>query len=136
MAGNISPAALEKLSTVLNQAKSVSELPQIWVLELSSFQLHFTHTLNPTAATVLNLSQDHLDWHGDMKSYAAAKARILGSDSVLVLNRDDLLVSEIFILYIINIVIVLNVIEHTIYHLEKNKFLPQKDGKKHLLVEN
>ncbi len=96
LAGNISPAALEKLSTVLNQAKSVSELPQIWVLELSSFQLHFTHTLNPTAATVLNLSQDHLDWHGDMKSYAAAKARILGSDSVLVLNRDDPLVSEIF----------------------------------------
>jgi len=96
LAGNISPAALEKLSTVLNEAKSFGDLPQVWVLELSSFQLHFTHTLNPTAATVLNLSQDHLDWHGDMKSYAAAKARILGSDSVLVLNRDDFLVNEIF----------------------------------------
>jgi UDP-N-acetylmuramoylalanine--D-glutamate ligase len=96
LAGNISPAALEKLSTVLNEAESFAELPHIWVLELSSFQLHFTHTLNPTAATVLNLSQDHLDWHGDMKSYAVAKARILGSDSVLVLNRDDAMVNEIF----------------------------------------
>jgi len=96
LAGNISPAALEKLSTVLNEAESFADLPHIWVLELSSFQLHFTHTLNPTAATILNLSQDHLDWHGDMKSYAAAKARILGSDSVLVLNRDDVLVNEVF----------------------------------------
>ena len=96
LAGNISPAALEKLSSVLNEADSFADLPNIWVLELSSFQLYFTHTLNPTAATILNLSQDHLDWHGDMKSYAAAKARILGRDSVLVLNRDDLLVNEVF----------------------------------------
>ncbi|NCV65656.1 MAG: UDP-N-acetylmuramoyl-L-alanine--D-glutamate ligase, partial [Burkholderiaceae bacterium] len=96
LAGNISPAALEKLSAVLKEAKSFDDLPQIWVLELSSFQLHFTHTLNPTASTILNLSQDHLDWHGDMNSYAAAKARILGSDSVLVLNRDDPLVNDVF----------------------------------------
>ena len=96
LAGNISPAALEKLSAVLKEAKSIDDLPQIWVLELSSFQLHFTHTLNPTASTILNLSQDHLDWHGDMNSYAAAKARILGSDSVLVLNRDDSLVNDVF----------------------------------------
>ena len=96
LAGNISPAALEKLSAVLKEAKSIDDFPQIWVLELSSFQLHFTHTLNPTASTILNLSQDHLDWHGDMNSYAAAKARILGSDSVLVLNRDDPLVNDVF----------------------------------------
>lgn len=96
LAGNISPAALEKLSDVIHAASSVEELPQIWVLELSSFQLHFTHTLNPTAATILNLSQDHLDWHGDMSSYAAAKARILGKDSILVLNRDDVLVNSLF----------------------------------------
>lgn len=96
LAGNISPAALEKLSAVLKEAKSIDDLPQIWVLELSSFQLHFTHTLIPTASTILNLSQDHLDWHGDMNSYATAKARILGSDSVLVLNRDDPLVNDVF----------------------------------------
>jgi UDP-N-acetylmuramoylalanine--D-glutamate ligase len=96
LAGNISPAALEKLTSVLEAANDFSQLPQIWVLELSSFQLHFTYTLNPTAATVLNLSQDHLDWHGDMQAYALAKARILGKDSVLVLNRDDAYVSKLF----------------------------------------
>lgn len=96
LAGNISPAALEKLLIVLEKAKDYSELPEIWVLELSSFQLQFTHTLDPTAATVLNLSQDHLDWHGDMRAYAAAKARILGKSSVLVLNRDDEAVVDLF----------------------------------------
>lgn len=96
LAGNISPAALEKLLSVLEAADDYSQLPQIWVLELSSFQLHFTDTLNPTAATVLNLSQDHLDWHGDMQAYALAKARILGKDSVLVLNRDDSYVGQLF----------------------------------------
>lgn len=96
LAGNISPAALEKLLIVLEQAKDYSELPEIWVLELSSFQLQFTHTLDPTAATILNLSQDHLDWHGDMQTYAAAKARILGKSSVLVLNRDDQAVINLF----------------------------------------
>ena len=96
LAGNISPAALEKLLSVLAEANSYSELPEIWVLELSSFQLQFTHTLDPTAATVLNLSQDHLDWHGDMQAYAAAKARILGKNSVLVLNRDDEVVTALF----------------------------------------
>jgi len=96
LAGNISPAALEKLLSVITKANNFIELPEIWVLELSSFQLQFTYTLDPTAATVLNLSQDHLDWHGDMQAYAAAKARILGKNSVLVLNRDDEVVTALF----------------------------------------
>ncbi len=88
IAGNISPAALD----VLRDALDKDELPQAWVLELSSFQLHSTYSLNADAATVLNLSQDHLDWHGDMESYAADKARIFGMETVRVLNRDDRLV--------------------------------------------
>jgi len=64
-------------------------------LELSSFQLLFTSSLNATAATVLNITQDHLDWHGDMQSYANAKARIFGSDSICILNRDDSLVLDL-----------------------------------------
>ncbi len=64
-------------------------LPQVWVLELSSFQLEGVDNFEPTAATVLNLTQDHLDWHGSMPSYAAAKARIFGQQGVLVLNRED-----------------------------------------------
>jgi UDP-N-acetylmuramoylalanine--D-glutamate ligase len=47
-----------------------SHLPQVWVLELSSFQLDEVQDFNPSAATVLNVTQDHLDWHGTMAAYA------------------------------------------------------------------
>jgi UDP-N-acetylmuramoylalanine--D-glutamate ligase len=94
-------------------------LPEVWVLELSSFQLDsdarppLTGTpaaprggaaalgsgpaggllgFEPTAAAVLNLTQDHLDWHGDMAAYGRAKARIFGSQALMVINRDDPLV--------------------------------------------
>ncbi|MBA5605638.1 UDP-N-acetylmuramoyl-L-alanine--D-glutamate ligase [Duganella sp. FT3S] len=93
VAGNISPAALDVLREVLDQRRDAqseaSPLPQVWVLELSSFQLHTTYSLNADAATVLNVTQDHLDWHGDMAAYAADKQRIFGADTVRVLNRDD-----------------------------------------------
>ncbi|QJE03164.1 UDP-N-acetylmuramoyl-L-alanine--D-glutamate ligase [Massilia forsythiae] len=88
VAGNISPAALD----VLREALDRDELPQAWVLELSSFQLHTTYSLRADAATVLNVTQDHLDWHGGMEAYAADKARIFGADTVRVLNRDDAVV--------------------------------------------
>ena len=92
VAGNISPAALDKLMSCLDESDQLEDMPEIWVLELSSFQLVYTSTLNATAATVLNLSQDHLDWHGDMSSYADAKAKIFGNDTICILNRDDPLV--------------------------------------------
>lgn len=85
VAGNISPAALDVLREVID----ADDLPQAWVLELSSFQLHTTFSLQADAATVLNLSQDHLDWHGSMDAYAADKARIFGAATIRVLNRDD-----------------------------------------------
>ncbi|MGE5651566.1 MAG: UDP-N-acetylmuramoyl-L-alanine--D-glutamate ligase [Bacillota bacterium] len=85
IAGNISPAALD----VLRAAMEADDLPQAWVLELSSFQLHYTYTLNADVATVLNVTQDHLDWHGDMDAYAADKARIFGATTIHLLNRDD-----------------------------------------------
>ena len=90
VAGNISPAALD----VLREVSDNGTLPQVWVLELSSFQLHTTCSLNADAATVLNVTQDHLDWHGDMAAYAADKKRIFGEDTVRVLNRDDTLVMQ------------------------------------------
>ena len=92
VAGNISPAALEKLMSCLDLADQMIDMPDIWVLELSSFQLAYTHTFNATAATILNVTQDHLDWHGDMQSYADAKSRIFGVDTVCILNRDDSIV--------------------------------------------
>lgn len=64
-------------------------LPEVWVLELSSFQLDNVAGFEPTAGAVLNLTQDHLDWHGDMAAYGRAKARIFGRESVIVVNRDD-----------------------------------------------
>ncbi len=86
VAGNISPAVLD----VLIQRKG--KQPDVWVLELSSFQLESTFSLNAHAATVLNISEDHLDRYADMSGYIAAKARIFrcdGHSSVQVLNRDD-----------------------------------------------
>ena len=85
VAGNISPSLL----TVLLQALKQKNLPEVWVLELSSFQLHHTYSLQPNAATVLNLTEDHLDWHGDFASYCADKARIFAEKTVRVLNRND-----------------------------------------------
>lgn len=85
VAGNISPSALD----VLRDAIDKDALPQVWVLELSSFQLHTMYSLQADAATVLNITQDHLDWHGSMAAYVADKARIFGTETVRVLNRDD-----------------------------------------------
>ena len=92
LAGNIGPTLLDTLATHID----ASTLPEIWVIELSSFQLaDAVPTTAPlplfeaTAACVLNLTQDHLDWHGTMEAYAHAKARIFGHQTQVLLNRDD-----------------------------------------------
>jgi UDP-N-acetylmuramoylalanine--D-glutamate ligase len=64
-------------------------LPDVWVLELSSFQLDGVTNFEPDASVVLNVTQDHLDWHGSMQAYAEAKARIYGKQAIMVINRDD-----------------------------------------------
>jgi UDP-N-acetylmuramoylalanine--D-glutamate ligase len=87
-AGNIGPAMLDTL------AASLDELPEVWVLELSSFQLDAVQGFEPSAAVVLNVTQDHLDWHGTMDAYAAAKARVYGERAVMIVNRDDPLVDD------------------------------------------
>ena len=122
VAGNISPSALDVLRLALdaapvaaagietatdggvdaefaiNVATDVAStivpdtLPQVWVLELSSFQLHHTYTLAADVATVLNITQDHLDWHGDLTAYVDAKAQVFGARTIRVLNRDDAVV--------------------------------------------
>ena len=84
--GNISPSALDALM----DAQDAGMLPQVWVLELSSFQLETTHHLNAVAATVLNLSEDHLDrYEGSLANYAAAKSRVFQGKGAMILNRDD-----------------------------------------------
>lgn len=84
-AGNISPATITALRQHVNQ----NSLPDAWVLELSSFQLHSLRSLRADAACVLNISQDHLDWHGSMQAYVAEKARVLRFAKCQVVNRDD-----------------------------------------------
>lgn len=85
VAGNIGPTLLDTLT----QAIDAETLPQAWVLELSSFQLDGVQMFEPTAAAVLNITQDHLDWHGSLRAYADAKACIFGSSGTMVLNRED-----------------------------------------------
>lgn len=85
VAGNIGPSALDALMAAID----ADELPEIWVLELSSFQLETTHSLNANAATLLNVSEDHLDRYSGMGDYVAAKERIFKGRGVMVLNRDD-----------------------------------------------
>ncbi len=84
-AGNISPSALTALMARLDEGR----LPDVWVLELSSFQLETTSSLDADAATVLNISEDHLDRYIDLAEYASAKARIFQGTGVQALNRQD-----------------------------------------------
>jgi len=86
VAGNIGLPVLDALYEI---EQGIAPAPQVWALELSSFQLETTASLNADAATVLNLSEDHMDRYPDMEAYAAAKARIFSGDGVQVLNRDD-----------------------------------------------
>ena len=85
VAGNIGLPVLDALAAVEDGGRA----PEVFVLELSSFQLESTNSLEPDAATVLNVTEDHLDRYAGMKEYAAAKARIFAGNGVQVLNRDD-----------------------------------------------
>lgn len=85
VAGNIGPAALTALMARVDR----DVLPAAWVLELSSYQLETTSSLDPDAATMLNLSEDHLDRYAGIEAYGAAKARIFHGAGTQVLNRDD-----------------------------------------------
>ena len=82
VAGNIGPAVLDALM-------KRNAPPAAWVLELSSYQLETTWSLEPHAAVMLNVSEDHLDRYATLEEYAAAKARVFLGHGLQVLNRDD-----------------------------------------------
>ena len=94
VAGNIGPTLLGTLAEKLDaQASEPSAaLPDVWVLELSSFQLEGVTNFEPSVATVLNITQDHLDWHENLPAYLAAKQQVYGRSGLMLLNRDDPLV--------------------------------------------
>jgi len=81
--GNLGTPALDLIA---------ADEPDLYVLELSSFQLEITESLHCTAATVLNVSPDHMDRYATVGDYADAKARIFRHCQVAVVNRDDALV--------------------------------------------
>ncbi|MFI7461537.1 UDP-N-acetylmuramoyl-L-alanine--D-glutamate ligase [Nonomuraea sp. NPDC049646] len=69
--------------------RAVAEPYDALAVELSSFQLHWSGTLAPHAAAILNIAPDHLDWHGSMAEYAAAKGRIYERAGTVIYNADD-----------------------------------------------
>jgi len=85
VAGNIGPAVLDALMRREDKGQAAG----LWVLELSSFQLETTTSLAADAATVLNVTEDHLDRYRGIDDYVRAKARIFSGDGIQVLNRDD-----------------------------------------------
>ena len=85
--GNLGTPALELwLQTEGARRKAT---PDLYVLELSSFQLETTHSLNARVATVLNISPDHMDRYDRLEEYIAAKQRIFRGHGVMVVNADD-----------------------------------------------
>lgn len=80
LGGNLGQPALELLD---------DDNLDMYVLELSSFQLESTTSLKPAASVILNITPDHIDWHGSMDAYANAKARVFSNAAVCVFNRDD-----------------------------------------------
>lgn len=80
VAGNIGLPVLDTLE---------SQFPDVYVLELSSFQLETTHNLKIDVATVLNISEDHMDRYDSVEAYAQSKARIYQNATMAVVNRDD-----------------------------------------------
>jgi len=80
LGGNIGIPAMELLH---------KQEPDVYVLELSSFQLETTRSLNAVAATVLNVSEEHMDRYADIDAYADTKAGIFNGDGTMVLNKDD-----------------------------------------------
>ena len=85
VAGNIGLPVLDALTPI----EGGEAMPDVFVLELSSFQLESTASLHADAATVLNITEDHLDRYDGIAGYAAAKARIFEGGGAQVLNRDD-----------------------------------------------
>ena len=91
VAGNIGPTLLDTLTEKLDAREAGDSLPEVWVLELSSFQLDGCNNFEPGVATILNITQDHLDWHGTPAAYTAAKMHVFGN-GLMLLNRNDPLV--------------------------------------------
>ena len=88
-AGGISAIACGNVGTTVIESVESAEKFEVLVLELSSFQLHWIREARFEAASILNIAQDHVDWHGGFSEYAQAKMAILDRASTGILNGDD-----------------------------------------------
>lgn len=88
-AAGIPDAAAGNIGSPLTDAVRASPPARLLAVELSSFQLYWSQSIAPAAAAVLNVADDHLDWHGSARAYAAAKAKVLTSGALAVGERAD-----------------------------------------------
>ena len=95
LVGEMAKAAGFRVAVAGNIGKPVLDLLEddyqydLWVLELSSFQLDLTYSLAPAVATILNISPDHLDRHHTLNAYIQSKQRVYHQANIAVFNRDD-----------------------------------------------
>ena len=87
--GGISASACGNVGTTVIESVESAEKFDVLVLELSSFQLHWVREASFVAAAILNIAQDHVDWHGGFEAYAQAKMSILDRSSTGIFNGDD-----------------------------------------------
>jgi UDP-N-acetylmuramoylalanine--D-glutamate ligase len=93
-AAGLRAAAVGNVGTSVINAVTAGERYDVLAVELSSFQLHWSATLEPAAGALLNVAPDHLDWHGSMDAYTSAKTRIWHSP-VAIGNMDDQIVARL-----------------------------------------
>ena len=85
--------AVGNIGVSVAEAVSAPQRIDVLVAELSSFQLHWSSQLVPDVGVLLNLAEDHIDWHGSMAAYAAAKAKVLAAP-LAIAGLDDALVQQ------------------------------------------
>lgn len=88
-AQGLEAVAVGNVGTPILDAIRRPEEFDLLIVELSSFQLHWIHRIEPAASIVLNLAEDHLDWHGGFENYAAAKAKIYENTRIAAIYNDD-----------------------------------------------
>ena len=87
--GGLSAIACGNVGTTVIESVDSQENYDYLVLELSSFQLHWSEQLRLHSAAILNIADDHLDWHGSFSEYLSAKKRITKGANLIIINRDD-----------------------------------------------
>jgi len=88
-AGGVHAVACGNVGKTVIECVDSSESYEVLVLELSSFQLHWLERAEFVASAILNIADDHTDWHGSFESYAQAKISILDRSMTAILNGDD-----------------------------------------------